>query len=122
MKISRRNLGLGTAALVLLGVGVEGYRRYFGPWYAPTPYDDLLHQIVDRRPAARLGAVAAKAIPNFDAATLAAKLRQPGFGLSRRGRDDGTGDLRRAAGITAIGTHGHEFGLYRKPRLYRARG
>ena len=43
---------------------------------------------MDRRPAARLGAVAAKAIPNFDAATLAAKLRQPGFGLSRRGRDD----------------------------------
>jgi len=88
MKLSRRDLGLGAAALALLGAGAVGYRRFLGPWYAPTAYDDLLHQIVDRRPAAQLGLPAAKAMPGFDVAKLAAKLRQPGFGLSRRARDD----------------------------------
>jgi hypothetical protein len=88
MKFSRRDLGLGAGALALLGTGALGYRQFLGPWYTPTPYDDLLHQIVDRRPAAKLGAVAAKAMPGFDVAKLAAKLRQPGFGLSRRTRDD----------------------------------
>ena len=75
MKISRRNLGLGTAALVLLGVGAEGYRRYFGPWYAPTPYDDLLNQIADREPARVFGGAALKAMPGSNAASLARVLR-----------------------------------------------
>jgi hypothetical protein len=88
MKLTRRNLGLGAAALALLGAAGVGYRQISGGWYAPTQYDDLLHQIVDRRPAAKLGAVAAKAMPGFDTAKLAAKLRQPGFGLSRRARTD----------------------------------
>jgi len=88
MKVSRRDLGLGAAALALLSAAGVGYRRYLGPWYAPTAYDDLLHQIVDRRPAAQLGTVAAKTMPGFDVAKLAARLRQPGFGLSRRARDD----------------------------------
>jgi hypothetical protein len=88
MKLSRRDFGLGAAAALLLGTGALNYRRFLGPWYAPTAYDDLLHQITDRRPAAQLGAVAAKAMPNFDTGKLAAKLRQPGFGLSRRARDD----------------------------------
>ena len=52
MKISRRDLGLGAAAAAVLGGAAVGYRRLFGPWYAPTPYDDLLHQI-----AAALGPV-----------------------------------------------------------------
>ena len=42
-------------------------------------------------------------------------------GCGRRWRDDGTTDLRRASGITAIGQHRHKFWLYRKPRLYRTR-
>jgi hypothetical protein len=88
MNISRRNFGMGAAGLALLSAGVLGYRRFLGPWYAPTAYDDLLHQIVDRRPASQLGVVAAKAMPGFDISKLAAKLRQPGFGLSRRARDD----------------------------------
>src|ERR1700722_11449749 len=72
MKLSRRDFGLGAAAALVLGAGALGYRRFLGPWYAPTAYDDLLHQIVDRRPAAELGAVAAKAMPNFNVASLAA--------------------------------------------------
>ena len=88
MRVSRRDLGLGAAALALSVAGALGYHRFLGPWYTPTPYDDLLHQIVDRRPAAQLGAVAVKAMPGFEVTKLAAKLRQPGFGLSRRTRDD----------------------------------
>jgi hypothetical protein len=98
MKVTRRDLGLGAAALVLVGAGAAGYRRFLGPWYRPTAYDDLLHQIMDRRPAAQLGAVAAKAMPGFDVAKLAAKLRQPGFDLSRRARDDAA-----VGRVTAVG-------------------
>ena len=88
MRITRRNLTLGAAAVALLGLGTLGYRQISGGWYEPTLYDDLLHQIVDRRPAARLGAVAAKAMPGFNVEKLAATLRQSGFDLSRRARDD----------------------------------
>jgi hypothetical protein len=88
MKITRRNLGLGAVSLVALGVAALGYRRFSGPWYAPTPYDDLLHQIVDREPAKKLGQVAVKTMPRFDLASLAEKLRQPGFTLERRARGD----------------------------------
>jgi hypothetical protein len=88
MRISRRGLGLGAAALAVLGAGAFGYRHIFGPWYAPTPYDDLLHQIVDREPASLLGKAAIKTMPRFDVAALAARLRQPGFALSRRARGD----------------------------------
>ena len=98
MKVTRRDLGLGAAAVALLGAGAVGYRRFLGPWYRLTPYDDLLHQITDRRPAAALGAMAAKAMPGFDVSKLAAKLRQPGFGLSRRARDDAA-----AGRVTEVG-------------------
>jgi hypothetical protein len=83
MKISRRGFGVGAAAVAALGAAF-GYRHIFGRWYAPTPYDDLLHQIVDREPAARLGQRVARA----DVPALAGKLRQPGFALSRRARGD----------------------------------
>ncbi len=98
MTISRRDLGLGAAGLALVGAASLGYRRFFGRWYAPTPYDDLLHQIVDRRPAARLGQEAITAMPNFNADKLAARLRQPGFDLSRRARGDAA-----AARVTDVG-------------------
>jgi hypothetical protein len=88
MRISRRKFGLGAAALAALAAGAFGYRHIFGPWYAPTPYDDLLHQIVDREPAALLGKTVVKTMPGLDVATLAARLRAPGFALSRRARDD----------------------------------
>jgi hypothetical protein len=88
MKMTRRDFGLGAAALAALAAGAFGYRHIFGPWYAPTPYDDLLHQIVDREPAALLGRTAIKTMPRLDVAALAARLRQPGFALSRRARGD----------------------------------
>ena len=88
MTVSRRGFAFGAAALALLGGGFAlNYRRILGPWYAPTPYDDLLGQIVDRRPAAILGQTAARTM-HADAATLAARLRQPGFALAERARGD----------------------------------
>jgi hypothetical protein len=88
MSLTRRDVGIGAAAMVLLGAASLGYRHFFGRWYAPTPYDDLLHQIVDRKPAARLGAEAVKKMPGFNVASLASRLRQPGYDLSRRARSD----------------------------------
>ena len=75
-------------ALAVIGGASLGYRQFFGRWYEPTPYDDLLHQIVDRRPAARLGAEVVPDMQGFDVEKLAARLRQPGFGLSQRARGD----------------------------------
>jgi hypothetical protein len=99
MTVSRRVVGFGAAAVALVGAGTIGVRRIFGPWYAPTPYDDLLHQIVDREPAALFGAEAAKAMPRLDVAALAAKLRQPGFRLKDRARGDAeAGRVAEAAG------------------------
>jgi hypothetical protein len=89
MRVSRRRFAVGAAALALLGGGFAfNYRRIIGPWYPPTPYDDLLGQIVDRRPAATLGQTAVRTLPHSDAATLAVRLRRPGFALAERARGD----------------------------------
>ena len=89
MTVSRRGFAFGAAALALLGGGFAlNYRRIVRPWYAPTPYDDLLRQIVDRRPAATLGQTVARTLPHLDAAALAARLRRPGFALAERARGD----------------------------------
>jgi hypothetical protein len=72
-------------ALALLAVGGAAWKGHlFGPHYAPTPYDDLLNQIVDRAPAARLGAIVAKQRPDLTAPALAKLLRQPGQTLAAR--------------------------------------
>ena len=89
MRLSRRGFAFGAAgAAALLAAATVGYYHVFGGWYEPTPYDDLLHQIVDRRPAATLGRTVTRTMPHFNAATLAARLRQPGFDLARRARAD----------------------------------
>lgn len=58
--------GAAVAALASWKLGL--FRKH----YAPTPYDDLLNQLVDREPAAKLGAVLGG---KGDAASLAARLR-----------------------------------------------
>jgi hypothetical protein len=88
MSLTRRGFGVATGALALLGGGILLYRRLGGHWYAPTPYDDLLHQIADRAPAAALGKAAIKTMPGFSTETVAARLRQPGFELAERARKD----------------------------------
>jgi hypothetical protein len=85
MKVSRRGFAFGASVLALLGAGAFIY-RHAGRWYAPTPYDDLLHQITDRQPAAALGKLTGMTDTGPD--RLAARLRQPGFKLAERARAD----------------------------------
>jgi hypothetical protein len=97
--MTRRQLGLGAASLAALSAAAIGYRRFGGPWYAPTPYDDLLHQIVDRRPAATLGQTVVRTMPRFNTAALAARLRQSSLTLAQRARTDaGAGRVTEAGG------------------------
>ena len=84
----RAILGGGAAAVAALTAGAAWrFTHLFG--YRPTPYDDLLNQIVDRVPAAALGKVARTAKPGFDdPRALASVLRQPGFTLAGRAPRD----------------------------------
>jgi len=82
--MKRRSLLGGLAVALLAASGAAWRWHLFGHRYAPTPYDDLLDQIVDREPAARLGAVVAKARPGLTAPSLAKILRQPGETLAVR--------------------------------------
>lgn len=86
----KRRTALGAlAGLVLAAGGGAAWKLgLFRPHYPPTPYDDLLNQIVDREPAARLGAVVAMARPDLSLPNLAALLRQPGHGLAKRAASD----------------------------------
>lgn len=71
--MKRRTLIGGMAAAgVAAAAGLYRFTDIFVKHYPPTPYDDLLVQLVDRQEAARLGAHVADAP---DAAHLAAQLR-----------------------------------------------
>jgi len=60
------------AAAAAATAGLYRFTNLFVKHYAPTPYDDVLAQLVDREQAARLGA----GIPGtLNPATLAARLR-----------------------------------------------
>jgi hypothetical protein len=76
----------------VIGLGVAGGAAWkfhiFGKHYAPTPYDDLLNQIVDREPAARLGAAVLKDQPGLGADALAQQLRGASTTLSGQARRD----------------------------------
>jgi|HubBroStandDraft_5_1064220.scaffolds.fasta_scaffold302126_2 hypothetical protein len=93
----RRVLIAGLAAVLVAGSGAAWKFRLFGKHYPPTPYDDLLDQIQDRRPALVLGGVARKSLPG--AAVLAAQLRRDGRTLSARAAaEPGQAQLREVAG------------------------
>jgi hypothetical protein len=83
----KRRLVLGGAAALLAG-GIAWKARLFGRHYAPTPYDDLLGQIVDREPAARLGVVVNRIRPGLTAPMLAKMLRRSGGNLAARAMRD----------------------------------
>lgn len=67
-------IGGGAAALVAMGVAVTR-RPLLRKHYPPTPYDDVLGQLIDRDAAARLGPAALSALPGFAPAAAAARLR-----------------------------------------------
>jgi hypothetical protein len=71
--MKRRTMIAGVAtAGVAVAAGLYRFTGLFAKHYAPTPYDDLLGQLVDRDQAARLGA---KVAGGTKAAALAARLR-----------------------------------------------
>ena len=83
--MNRRSVIGGLAALAVAAIGGAAWKFHiFGKHYPPTPYDDLLNQIVEREPAATLGREARRAIPDFNLQNLAADLRRPGRELMRR--------------------------------------
>ena len=76
----------GVVAIVAAG-GAAWQFHLFGPHYPPTPYDDLLNQIADRKPARMFGEAALKTMPNASAASLARMLRGQGS-LADAGESD----------------------------------
>ena len=75
----RRGFLGGVAAVLVAAAGGAAWKFHlFGPHYPPTPYDDLLNQITDRKPARTFGGAALKTMPNASAASLARILRGQG--------------------------------------------
>jgi hypothetical protein len=77
-RLSRRTVVAGGGIAAALGATALGLTlpRWLGRRYAPTPYDDLLGELVDRDQAARVGAVARTELPAFSARAAARELRQ----------------------------------------------
>jgi hypothetical protein len=80
--------GLAVAAAGLAGAAWKF--RWFGKHYPPSPYDDLLGQIVDREPAAAFGRAAIKSFG--DATALADDLRRSDLTLAERAAQDALKD------------------------------
>lgn len=72
--MTRRGILAGLAAILAVAGGAAWKFRLFAKHYPPTPYDDLLSQIIDREPAIVFGQAAGKSLPG--AARLAAELRR----------------------------------------------
>jgi hypothetical protein len=73
--MKRRTMIGGAALLAVAGAGYEAH-KLLARHYPPTPYDDVLGQLIDRDAAARLGQATAPALPGFAPAAAAARLRQ----------------------------------------------
>ena len=72
--MTRRGILAGLVAVLAAAGGAAWKFRLFAKHYPPTPYDDLLSQIVDREPAMVFGRAARKSLPG--AAQLAARIRR----------------------------------------------
>jgi hypothetical protein len=72
----RRGVLGGVVAAAVVAAGGAAWRFHlFSPHYPPTPYDDLLNQITDRKPARMFGGAALKTMPGANAGSLARMLR-----------------------------------------------
>jgi hypothetical protein len=75
----RRGVLGGVVTAMVVAAGGAAWRLHlFGPHYPPTPYDDLLNQIIDRAPARMFGGAALATMPGVNAAGLARLLRGQG--------------------------------------------
>jgi hypothetical protein len=72
--MTRRGILAGLVAVLAAAGGAAWKFRLFAKHYPPTPYDDLLSQIVDREPAIVFGQASRKSLPG--ATQLAAQLRR----------------------------------------------
>ncbi|MEO8895161.1 MAG: hypothetical protein ABI450_04710, partial [Rhizomicrobium sp.] len=61
--MTRRGVLAGLAAVLAMAGGAAWKFQLFAKHYPPTPYDDLLSQIVDRDPAIVFGQAARKSLP-----------------------------------------------------------
>ena len=87
--MNRRSVLAGLTAIVAAAAGGVAWKLHlFKKRYAPTPYDDLLNQIVDRDAAARLGTAVTQARPDLNAQNLAQMLRRPASTLTWRAARD----------------------------------
>lgn len=96
--MKRRLVLAGIAGIAAAAAGAAWKFHLFGPTYPPTPYDDLLNQIADRRPARIFGAAARKSLPQADAAHLARALRGWPSLSALAVSDAGHGDVVEVAG------------------------
>ena len=97
--MKRRGFLGGLAALAIVAAGGAAWKFHlFGPHYAPTPYDDLLNQIADRRPAMAFGRAALKTMPGANAASLAQSLRGHGSLAGDAAHDAAQGRVSEVAG------------------------
>ena len=98
--MKRRTAIGGAAAALLLAAGGAAWKLHiFGKHYPPTPYDDLLGQIVDREAAARLGRIVIRERPGLTPQSVAGLLRRTGLNFAAQARRDaGQGHLMEAAG------------------------
>ena len=77
-RVSRRTMVAGGGIAAALGAAALGLSlpKWLGRRYAPTPYDDLLVNLVDRDMATQIGALARASLPTFSARAAARELRQ----------------------------------------------
>lgn len=80
--MTRRGILAGLVAVLAAAGGTAWKFHLFAKHYPPTPYDDLLGQIVDREPAIVFGQAARKSLPG--AAQLAVRLRRDHRSLAER--------------------------------------
>ncbi len=71
--LTRRNILIGAGGAVVVAGGAYEASRLLR--YAPSPYDDLLAHLEDRESGAEIGKAVLAEIPDFDAKSVAAKLR-----------------------------------------------
>jgi hypothetical protein len=72
--MKRRSMLAGAGALIAVAAGVAWTVKPFRKHYAPTPYDDLLSKLDDRDWAARFGAAAQRALPDYRPQAAAVRL------------------------------------------------
>lgn len=73
--LTRRNILIGASGAVVVAGGAFEIGRLLRNHHAPSPYDDLLVHLEDRDSGVEIGKAVLAETPEFDARSVAAKLR-----------------------------------------------